>query len=642
MDVAQPAPARALMAASGALLGGAMFFGGGSGDGSVWWVGTGVVLVVGTALVLASLGRLDVPRLGRSEGLLLASLGALVAWAGLSVLWSVTPDRSWDVFDKGLVLFGFLALGLLAARGADACRVAAGLLALLLGAALVWALLGKAIPALFPDGGRVARLRNPVGYWNGLALLADFALPLGLWLGTRAAAARWVRVAGALLVYAAVLVVLLAASRTGLLAGLAAVGLWLLLADRRVEGALLGLAAAVPALAVAGWAFTRSALVDDGQAHADRVRDGAAFGVLVLVGAAVVAGVVSWAVGRELRRREDVGRGLVAGAAAVAAVALVALVVAVGNPVSWAADQFSSSAATENTPGRLLDPSSNNRWQWWNEAWDVWREHELAGAGAGSFEVARKRFRAVADEVRQPHSVPLQELSDGGVIGLALFLAAVACGAWVCVAALRRLGREERAAAAALVVLPAAWLLHGLADYDLDFVATTAPPLFSLGVLGAAGQEVRRARRALWALATVAAVLAVVAVLVSPPLAERGVSSSLTDLEQGRFDRALDAARRARSLDPFALEPIRAVAFVYEATGNRRAALRAYRDGVRLQPDNPRAWELLGSFQYSLGDLCGAYVSLNEAYTRDPNGSQWRPGGELDRARAYVNAGRCG
>src|SRR6185436_13048649 len=104
-----------------------------------------------------------------------------------------------------------------------------------------------------------------------------------------------------------------------------------------------------------------------GQAHADRVRDGAAFGVLVLVGALVVAGIVWWAVGRELRRRDRIGRGLVAGATVVVAVALVALVVAVGNPVTWAADQFSTGAATANTPGRLLDPSSNNRWQWWNE-----------------------------------------------------------------------------------------------------------------------------------------------------------------------------------------------------------------------------------------------------------------------------------
>ena len=36
------------------------------------------------------------------------------------------------------------------------------------------------------------------------------------------------------------------------------------------------------------------------------------------------------------------------------------------------------------------------------------------------------------------------------------------------------------------------------------------------------------------------------------------------------------------------------------------------------------------------------WVQRHVRYTRDPNGNQWRPGSELDRARDYVNAGRCG
>ena len=39
----------------------------------------------------------------------------------------------------------------------------------------------RSIPSLFPDGARVARLRNPVGYWNSLALVAATAVPFGLW-----------------------------------------------------------------------------------------------------------------------------------------------------------------------------------------------------------------------------------------------------------------------------------------------------------------------------------------------------------------------------------------------------------------------------------------------------------------------------
>jgi tetratricopeptide (TPR) repeat protein len=640
MDTARPAAARALIGAAGVLLACAMFFGGGSRHESVWWLGLGVVGVLAVWLVFGLVGRLPLPRLGRSELALAAAVCGFVVWQGLSVLWSIAPDRSWDAFDKGLVLLAFLGLGL-AVGGVVRPDVAAALLAALLGAVLLWALAGKAIPALFEDGERVARLRNPVGYWNGLALLADFALPLGLWLGVRAAARVWVRVGGALLVYAAVAVILLTVSRTGVAAGAFAVALWLVVAERRVEGALVALTGTVPAAALAAFAYARPALVDDGQAYDDRVRDGAAFGVLALVGAALVAAAVVWGLRRGLRRREVVRRRLLVGGGAAAAVGVVALVLAVGNPVAWAADQFSESGSTTNDPGRLLEAGSNNRWEWWNEAWDVWQADPVVGAGANTFELARRRYRDDALSVSEPHSTPLQALADGGAVGLALFLAAVVGGVAVAIAALRRLSGTERVAAAALVVLPAAWVVHGLADYDLDFVATTAPPLFALGAVGAAGRSLRRRRRPLWGVGVAALSLGVLASLVAPPLADREVRAATRALEDGEPAEAVERADRARSLDPFALEPLFVLAGAEARRGAPAAALAALREAVRLQPENARTWEELGRYEFSRGDLCSAYFNLNEAYTRDPNGSQWRLGGELDQARDFVNAGRC-
>ena len=584
MDAAQPALPRALVGAAGVLLGCAVFFGGGSSQDSVWWLGLGVAGVLSVALVFGLRGRFPLPQLSWREIALLGSVGGLVAWQGLSVLWSVAPDRSWDAFDKGLVALAFLGLGLVVG-GVVRCSWVGVLMAALLGAVLVWALLGKAIPALFEDGERVARLRNPVGYWNGLALLADFALPLGLWLGVRVGARAWLRVGGALLVYAAVLVVLLTVSRTGVAAGAVTVALWLVLAERRVEGALVALTGTVPAAAVAAFAFARPALVDDGQAYSDRVRDGAVFGVLAVVGAAVVAGVVVWGSGRRLEERDRVGRWLAGGAVGVAAVALVSLVLAVGNPVAWAADQFSESGVTSNDPGRLLQASSNNRWQWWNEAWDVWEANRVVGAGANTFEVARRRLRENAVSVSEPHSVPLQLLADGGLVGLLLFVAAVGAGGAVAVAALRRLRGEERAAAAALVVLPAAWLVHGLADYDLDFLATTAPPLFVLGAVGTAERGPWVVRRPLWAVGVVALALGVAASLVAPPLGERDVRAAVRALERGDPAEAVDLAERARSYDPFALEPLFVLAGAEARRGDPAAATAALEQAVRLQPD---------------------------------------------------------
>ena len=223
---------------------------------------------------------------------MLAAVG-LLTWVGVSIVWSIAGDRSWSALAKGLVYLAFLLLGLALAaslRGA-AVRAAAVLLALVLAAALGWALLGRAVPGLFPDGGRIARLREPVGYWNALALLAGTAVPLGLWLVT-AYPRRAIRAAGGLLVYGAVVVLMLTQSRAGLLALVVGVVTWLLLSRARLEGGLLGLAAAVPALAVAGWAFTRPALVEDGALRVDRADDGAVFAVLAVVGAVVVVGLV--------------------------------------------------------------------------------------------------------------------------------------------------------------------------------------------------------------------------------------------------------------------------------------------------------------------------------------------------------------
>ena len=216
----------------------------------------------------------------RRTGSLLGLLLATAAWSGLSVVWSVAPDRSWDELNRTLVLAGFLAVGLLfGARGGPAlrrvCRRAAAVLGVALGATMLWALAGKVMPALFPDGARAARLRDPVGYWNALALAADALLVLGLW-ATVSLRIRAARVAGTVLAYVAVLAIFLSVSRTGLAAAVAGVALWLWLARERLAAAALAAAAALPAGAVAAWAFTRPALVESGQARADRVADGAA------------------------------------------------------------------------------------------------------------------------------------------------------------------------------------------------------------------------------------------------------------------------------------------------------------------------------------------------------------------------------
>src|ERR671923_2866603 len=99
---------------------------------------------------------------------------------------SPAPDRSGAYTNRGLAYLGFACLGLFVGaflpRGPRAVATA---FAVFLAGVLGWALLGKVVPSLFPDGGRLARLRSPIGYWNALALLADCAVASGLWLAAR-------------------------------------------------------------------------------------------------------------------------------------------------------------------------------------------------------------------------------------------------------------------------------------------------------------------------------------------------------------------------------------------------------------------------------------------------------------------------
>jgi hypothetical protein len=574
---------------------------------------------------------------------------ALVGWTGLTIAWSIVPDRSWDAFDKSIVYAVFLGLGIVlaSAAGSTGARLGASLTALVVAVVLVWGIASKAIPALDSTGGRIARLSEPIGYWNAVALLADVALALGLWLGASRGHASGVRVAGGLLCYVATLALLLTVSRTGLAAGVAVVAVWLWLARERVEGGLLLVASCLPAAVAGGWALTRHGLADDGASHADRVADGRVFGLVALLGAGVVAALVTWGARASLAEdvRGRIGRMLVAAAVAGALVAAIAFVVAVGNPVSWAGDQIRASKdCTEvaNNAERLGSLNVNGRLCWWTEAWKVFRQHDPGGAGGDSFEIARKRFRVDARTVTEPHSVPLQQLADGGLGGLTLFLALCAATAWACTCAVRRLDGGERGAAAALVAVPVAYGLHALVDYNWDFLATTAPTMVALGTLVAAGRPVGKRQRPLLG---AGAVLLAVAVLVSfsfPRLSERYVTDSTVALDDQDYGSAHDLAERARRLDPLSVDPIYALAHVAERRGDRGAALRRYVQAVELQPENPDTWYTLGSYEFEvLGNMCAAYRFLNNAYTLDSAGNQWVKGGPLDVARNAVNSGAC-
>jgi hypothetical protein len=574
------------------LVGLALFFGGGPANGSLMWLGGGALLVL--LVLLATQGM-------PGGALSLLPLAALAAWLALSISWSVLPDRSWDYADRTLVYLLFAALGLWLAGRTRALALA---LAALLGAVAVWALAGKVLPVLYDYGPPGAtRLRSPVGLWNQLALLGDFALPLALWRR---------RLAGTLLAYAWIVALALTYSRGGIVTALLVVGAFLALTDERLESAATLAAAALPAVVVIGIAFALPGVTSDGQALHVRWRDGLIFGAVLLAGAVAAAALERLP---QPRVTPALRRGLVVlGAAAIAAV------------VAFVALKGTGSGAVGNGGGRIASTSSNFRFGWWQQAWHGFEHHELAGTGAGTFHLTNLRFRSsFLDFATEPHDLPIQFLTEVGIVGLALFLLAAA--------ALLRPGLRRRGHELALALVLPAYLVHSLVDIDWDFVAVSAPAFLVAGAL--AGRAPLRRVSPFATLAAAGAALLAFGALLLPWLGERW-SSQATYLLGSK--KAVTLAKRARSVDPLLVDPVVTLAFASE---DQPFLARAYyAEAVSMQPKNPETLLLAGRFELDHGCPRHAYAYLLPFTELNPQERQDRGGDAYRRARDLVNTGK--
>ena len=622
-------PALAAPLAGGAaagLLGASVLLGDGSSDGPVAWIGIVAALVAGAGATAALLGLLPVPELSRWALAFFVLLTAFIAWNGISVLWSSEPDRTWDYFNRGLVYLLLAVVGVFAGSYVRrAVLLTAGVLSAVLAFAVGWALLVKAVPRLDADSGRIARLHQPIGYWNALALLIDMALPLALWLAARREHPPWLRAAGTVFLYASIAALLLTYSRGGIAVGVVALAAWFVLGGPRVESAA-ALALAGPAgVGVAVWAFSKPGLADDHQPYSARFHDGIWFAVVVVVVGAVVTALAHFLARLEVRRPLSPVQRQAAGRLGVAALVVVvlaggALAIQRGAGPSRLLRDFSQSASPTEASGprRIITLTSNSRSTWWREAWHAFKAHPANGTGAGSFELTDRRLRPNRIAGKEPHDLPLQFLSETGVFGFLLAVGAAVAG----FGALVRRRTVEDAAAGALAIGPIVYLLHSLVDFDWDFIAVSGPLFLVLGVLvsGHARAREPQMRPLLWAPGAAVLGLAVVYSLLAPWLAAQKVDDGYAALQNGAARAAAGDASEAHDLNPLALEPLFAWAAAEAVRGDPAAARRLYIRAVRLQPLNSRSWLELGRFELAEGNRGAAATYLDRAATLDPQG----------------------
>jgi O-antigen ligase len=548
------------------------------------------------------------------------------------VIWSIEGDRTWNYVNRALVYLAFLVLGLAIGRMQRAPRLAAAWLAVVTAAAIAVALATKIFPTLSAETERVSRLNSPIGYWNVLALLCVFAVPLALWIAAPRTRPDWLRATGVLYLYAALVALLLTFSRGGVAVAIAAAVLWLWIGRPRIESAAALAIALAPTFVVVGWAFSRPGLTKDGEPRSLQVHDGRWFALALVLGGAVAFGVAWWVSRYERRRplgeawRQRLGRLLV-GAAAVAVVVGIGALLAAGITPSRVLHKFSepTASAVVSGPTHLTSVASTSRWNWWQEAWKSWRKHPAVGTGAGTFDLTHRMLRVDGTVATEPHNLPLQFMAETGIIGFLLIVGLVVAGVGGLVETLRRLEGEDRLAAAALVVALFAYVVHSVVDFDWDFVAVTAPAVLVLGLLLAAGRpalpRVRpEARRGILAAAAGAIAAAALYSLATPWLASRRVDDAYASLARGDLAGAASNARSAHNLNPLSVDALLAWGAAEASKGNVAGAGHLYTKAIALQPDNWRPWYYRARLLDNIAGPKAALFDAQQAAARDPRG----------------------
>jgi hypothetical protein len=606
----------------------ALFFAGGFDDAPLVWIGGLALLAAASLGAAAMLEVFALPRLGPAAAGLLGGLAGLAVWAAASTAWSASPDRSWTYANRTLVYAGFALLGFLLSALMPRLGGVAGAAAALLGLVLGWALIAKCVPALYPDYGRVARLRAPVAYWNELALLCDVAVPVALWLAVPRGRRAALRAAGILLLFAATVVVLLTYSRVGVVLACLAAAAWVGLDRDRVESLVAVALGGGAGAAVFGVALALPGITKDGRPRSVRAHDGWVFALALLVAGALLV-AVTFALARlgdrhplEAQRRRRVERIAALAALVVSAAGLATSVVYADRIWSEFANPVTSQISS--TSGRFGSINSSNRWRWWSESWQAFTDHPLGGTGAGTFELTDRRLHRSPLVTTEPHNVPLQFLAETGIVGFLLF-AALAAGAVAAAAgARRRAAGAERAAATALGLVVVVFLAHTVFDMDWNYVATCGPLLLVAGVLAGRGGPAAagaRARRPLLAAAVVLFALGCCYSLAAPWLAQRQLATATTVADM----------KRAHAWDPLSTDVLVDWAALEDAHLLRAESL--YRQAISLEPQSSSAWFALGTFYADHGAWKLAYDSLTKAWTYDRFGPAGIPCGSLDQAR---------
>jgi O-Antigen ligase/Tetratricopeptide repeat len=592
-------------------------------DLTVW----GPITVAMLALALAGAAVApDRPRL--VPAVALGSLVALWGWSRLSASWAESADQALVVTGRWALYAAMLAALVLLMRTRrdrwlPLAFATAGVM--IVAAYVLLRMLEGDVESLFFGG----RLRDPLGYANGQAgyFLLGFWPCVALAEQTRSKA-----LAGLGAGCAVALGALLILSQTrGVLPAVVASGLVVMLLvpgrPRRVWAlAAIGLGLA----AIAGPLLDVYSEVPDGRpADPQLVEDAAR---LVLLAAALVG--LGWAAAQGVLER--FGRGAAMGgvvrrgeavlAAGAVVVGLGAAVAVVGDPVDEVREQYDDfvNLRTESPGDSRFLSGGGYRYDYWRVAWLEFEREPLRGLGAGNYDRLYFTERRTSEDIRQPHSLPLQTLAELGLVGgllLLAFVGAVLAGFW----RLSRRGRQSlrrRTLAVAAGGAFVAWLAHTSVDWLHNIPGVTGIAMCAAAALVAPWSRRPRGGGLTSARIVALAVVAVLAVTAADwvgrlALADQDRIEARDSLGSDPLE-ALRLSNESLALNDESVPALYVKGAAYARLGRYRTARSVLEEAIALEPHDHLTWALLGDLEARRGKFRAARRSYRRSLDLNP------------------------
>jgi hypothetical protein len=548
---------------------------------------------------------------GWSPALALAfgALAGFAVWSLASALWSDAPARALAEFDRTL-LYGLVLVltGSAVARAGDLARVLRWTTAAFAAIALA-GLLTRLLPDTFPisAGFLPERVSFPLTYWNAMGIACALGALLALHLTASGAERAGVRVLAAAAVAPIAVTLYLTFSRGAIWVLPIGLVLYVLLAQPR--GLVTGLPAAlVPAAIAVKVAYGADLLARaDYDSSAAAASEGRSLALVIAVCAVAAAVLRAAALPLDarlaaIRIKPDDKRFLRLSLASGLVVALLLGALAADAPrrIADARETFAEGRYLEYSPDlrtRLTSAVDNGRIANWRVALDGVENNLFKGTGAGTFRITWDRDRPPPPvKVNDGHSLYLETLSELGIVGLALLLAALGT---ILAGAAVRLGGPERHAHGALVAAGTMLAVHAAVDWDWEMPVLFVW-LFGAGGVALASRTPRHRAPAgfpdgtLGELGRTPRVVAALAVLVL------ALTPALFALSQPPLNRAIEAFGRR----------------------DCRTAIDAALDATERFGVRPEPWLMLGYCDARFGQYTLARRAMDAARSRDPDNWQ--------------------